>query len=103
MGDSEPAILNDTSLAFNISEILLEARTAEDDVLDEPVYGICGANFCPGATSVAANPNLKPPPASKINMISAIYLGCMVVACLVVAFGVDSMKRWDIYFDDGQC
>ena len=50
----------------------------------------CGANFC-GA--VEANPNLEPPAPEKIWLISGIYLGCMVAACLIVAFGVDSLSR----------
>lgn len=54
---------------------------------------VCGADFQPKPTAEGANPNLKPPPASQINLIASIYLGCMVVACLIVAFGVDSLNR----------
>lgn len=57
------------------------------------VEAICGANFCPGVNE-GINPNFKPPAAEKIQLISGIYLGCMVVACLIVAFGVDSLSRY---------
>ncbi|XP_066145378.1 UNC93-like protein isoform X1 [Euwallacea fornicatus] len=55
---------------------------------------ICGANFCPSAATEVV-PNLAPPPASKINTIAGIYLVCMVVASLIVTFGVDSVKRYN--------
>ncbi|KAJ8676200.1 hypothetical protein QAD02_011986, partial [Eretmocerus hayati] len=55
------------------------------------VAELCGANFL-GASE---NPNLEPPPAERIHLISGIYLGCMMLACLIVAFGVDSLDRYD--------
>lgn len=64
------------------------SSTLSDDVRD-----ICGANFCPGIAS-ESNPNLEPPPPEKIQLISGIYLACMVIACLCVVFGVDSLKRY---------
>lgn len=54
------------------------------------VANICGANFC---EVPAGNPNLAPPPVERIHLISGIYLGCMVLASLIVAFGVDSLSR----------
>ncbi|XP_057336752.1 UNC93-like protein isoform X1 [Microplitis mediator] len=56
------------------------------------VSEICGANFC---QIVEENPNLAPPPVERIHLISGIYLGCMVLASLIVAFGVDSLSRYD--------
>ena len=53
----------------------------------------CGAQFC-GAASAAENPNLEPPPPERIQLISGIYLSCMLLACLIVAFGVDSLTRY---------
>ncbi|XP_015108923.1 UNC93-like protein [Diachasma alloeum] len=53
----------------------------------------CGANFC--KAKATENPNLAPPPAERIHLISGIYLGCMVLASLIVAFGVDSLSRYD--------
>ncbi|GLV32405.1 uncharacterized protein CBL_00886 [Carabus blaptoides fortunei] len=58
------------------------------------VEDICGANFCPGVT-IAENPNLEPPAKEKIQLISGIYLGCMIAACVIVAFGVDSLSRYN--------
>ncbi|CAD6220432.1 GSCOCG00005055001-RA-CDS [Cotesia congregata] len=54
------------------------------------VSEICGANFC---QIVEENPNLAPPAPERIHLISGIYLGCMVLASLIVAFGVDSLSR----------
>lgn len=56
------------------------------------VSELCGARFCPGV-SAAVNPNLKPPEMSKIHMLSGIFLALMVCACVLVAVGVDSLKR----------
>ncbi|XP_063990437.1 UNC93-like protein [Diachasmimorpha longicaudata] len=53
----------------------------------------CGANFC--NTKATENPNLTPPPVERIHLISGIYLGCMVLASLIVALGVDSLSRYD--------
>ncbi|XP_055917766.1 UNC93-like protein isoform X2 [Eupeodes corollae] len=57
------------------------------------VAEICGANFCPGVDA-NINPNLIPPQPEKIQVLSAIFLCCMVLACLLVIFGVDSLKRY---------
>lgn len=62
-------------------------------IASEMVGSFCGANFCPG-TNVTANPNLDPPPPSKIHAIAGIYLACMLAACIAVFFGVDSMDRY---------
>ncbi|XP_026762022.1 UNC93-like protein [Galleria mellonella] len=53
---------------------------------------ICGANFLPSADAGEA---LKQQPPEKIQMIVGIYLVCMAGAALIVAIGVDSMKRYD--------
>ena len=57
------------------------------------VSEVCGANFCGVTASEAVNPNLQPPPPERIHLISGIYLACMVLACLIVALGVDSLSR----------
>ncbi|KAB0795294.1 hypothetical protein PPYR_12133 [Photinus pyralis] len=59
----------------------------------ENTEDLCGANFYPGITT-GVNPNLDPPPSEKIQLIAGIYLACMVIACLCVVFGVDSLKRY---------
>ncbi|KAJ8920309.1 hypothetical protein NQ315_011971, partial [Exocentrus adspersus] len=54
----------------------------------------CGANFCPSSAAEMANPNLAPPSTAKINLISGLYLACMLLAFLIVFFGVDRMSRY---------
>ncbi|XP_069678913.1 UNC93-like protein [Periplaneta americana] len=58
------------------------------------VIEVCGVNFCPGS-ELMANPNLERPPDDKVWTLVLIYFGCMVLACLIVAFGVDSLKRYN--------
>lgn len=53
---------------------------------------ICGVNFCPGS-ELLANPNLERPSDGKIWTFVLIYLGCMILACLIITFGIDSLKR----------
>ncbi|CAK1551240.1 unnamed protein product [Leptosia nina] len=53
---------------------------------------ICGANFLPSADAAEA---LQRQPYEKIQMLVGIYLACMAAAALIVAIGVDSMKRYD--------
>lgn len=62
-------------------------------VIIEEVSQLCGANFCPGV-SAARNPNLQPPDMSKIHLLSGIFLFLMICACLLVAIGVDPLKRF---------
>ncbi|CAH2096007.1 unnamed protein product [Euphydryas editha] len=52
---------------------------------------VCGRNFLP---STDAGEALQQQPPEKIQMIVAIYLACMAGAALIVAVGVDSMKRY---------
>lgn len=59
------------------------------------VAEVCGANFCGAASAAADTPKLERPPEERIHLISGIYLGCMVLASLIVAFGVDSLSRYD--------
>ncbi|XP_072948781.1 uncharacterized protein [Epargyreus clarus] len=53
---------------------------------------LCGARFTPSADAAEA---FQPQPPEKIQMLSGIYLACMAGAALIVAVGVDSMKRYD--------
>lgn len=55
----------------------------------------CGANFCGVSNAEDENPNLQPPAVERIHLISGIYLGCMILACLIIAFCVDSLSRYD--------
>ncbi|CAH0554817.1 unnamed protein product [Brassicogethes aeneus] len=82
-------ILNATSI--------FTTTPASPKVLPDP-GDICGANFCP-VTLIPVNndteiPSLAAPSTTKLNLITAIYLGCMIVAVLIIVFGVDSMKRY---------
>ncbi|CAG9786874.1 unnamed protein product [Diatraea saccharalis] len=53
---------------------------------------LCGANFLPSADAAEV---LQQQPPEKIQMMSGIYLACMAGAAIIVAVGVDSMKRYD--------
>lgn len=55
---------------------------------------LCGANFCPGASTAENNPYLIKPDADKINLLSWIFLGCMAAAVILVATCADSAKRY---------
>lgn len=79
-------VLNVTSLFLNNT-----AKETFDDIV--AIGDRCGANFCPGLVSADANPNLTPPDVWKINTIAGIYLVCMIIAFLIIAFGVDKMSR----------
>ncbi|KAL5287649.1 hypothetical protein ACFFRR_008509 [Megaselia abdita] len=66
-----------------------------ETVIMEQVRNLCGAKFCPGVSSTI-NPNLIPPEPSKIQMLNVIFVICMVVACMLVIFGVDSLQRYGV-------
>ncbi|XP_075978023.1 UNC93-like protein [Anticarsia gemmatalis] len=53
---------------------------------------VCGANFLANADEQTV---LTPQPPEKIQMITGIYLACMVAATILVAVGLDSMTRYD--------
>jgi hypothetical protein len=36
---------------------------------------------------------MQRPPDEQIYMVAGIYLACMVSACIIVAVGVDSLRR----------
>lgn len=55
----------------------------------------CGAKFCGATSDTSESPNLERPPEERIHLISGIYLSCMIVASLIVAFGVDSLSRYN--------
>ncbi|KAI9583070.1 hypothetical protein GQX74_012287 [Glossina fuscipes] len=56
---------------------------------------LCGARYCPGIGS-EVNPNLIPPEPAKIQLLNSIFLVCMVIAFLLMFFGVNSLKRYGI-------
>lgn len=57
------------------------------------VSEICGSNFCPG-NEANENSNMQRPPDEQIYMVAGIYLACMVSACIIIAVGVDSLRRY---------
>ncbi|XP_048507028.1 UNC93-like protein isoform X2 [Athalia rosae] len=73
----------------------IETAPSNNTLNSTVVAQICGANFCGASSDPGENPNLAPPPVERIHLISGIYLGCMVLAVLIVAFGVDSLSRYD--------
>ncbi|XP_017771315.1 PREDICTED: UNC93-like protein [Nicrophorus vespilloides] len=83
-GAGEPAI-----------EIIMNATKEVMNGTIGNVVNVCGANFEPSIAAADANPNLAPPPMSKIHLIAGIYLACMIAACLIIAFAVDSLSRYD--------
>ncbi|XP_030757292.1 UNC93-like protein [Sitophilus oryzae] len=91
-GESPLAEIQSNVSFSNITEVFKEIVNISTPQRDSG--DICGANFCPG-TSLEAVPNLTPPSPSKIQTIAGIYLACMIVASLTVAFFVDSVKRYD--------
>lgn len=94
----EPATLSEAIMSsnettpLNMTDLLLSTNSSMEETNVENL-ALCGANFCPAKVATEANPNLKPPPTSQINLINGIYLACMVAACVIVALGVDSMNR----------
>ncbi|XP_066997581.2 UNC93-like protein [Anabrus simplex] len=79
-----------------ISSAVFSSGATEDTT--GRIYGdlsdICGANFYPQDKD-SNNTNAIRPSDEKIYTVAGIYLACMVCACLIVAFGVDSLKRYN--------
>ncbi|XP_015605265.1 UNC93-like protein [Cephus cinctus] len=73
----------------------IEAQATNVTLNSSVVAEVCGANFCGAIADTSENPNLAQPPQERIYLISAIYLACMILACLTVTFGVDSLSRYD--------
>lgn len=84
-------ILSSTSIGNDITTI---TNTTTMATIFKDVGEICGANFCPNINA-QVNPNLTPPEPKKIHILSGVFLACMLSACLLVAFFVDSLKRYE--------
>ncbi|KAJ8981659.1 hypothetical protein NQ317_017279, partial [Molorchus minor] len=97
-GSVDTPDLNSNQTVSNVTAIFTEIKNESMGFFSEIVDtgNKCGSNYCPAAAAAAeaANPNLTPPSTEKINLISGIYLACIVGACLIVAFGVDKMSRY---------
>ncbi|CAG5045193.1 unnamed protein product [Parnassius apollo] len=78
-----------------ISSLVLSSgdnKAAVTALNETQISEFCGANFLPSADAGDA---LQTQPPERIQMIAGIYLACMAGAALIVAVGVDSMKRYD--------
>ncbi|XP_011868650.1 PREDICTED: UNC93-like protein [Vollenhovia emeryi] len=82
-------LISSAVLSYGIDTVVANV-TLNSSVVAET----CGANFC-GVSAENENPNLQRPPVERIYLISGIYLGCMVLACLIIALAVDSLSRYD--------
>lgn len=80
-------------MPVSLFTVLSNGNAVEDNSSSVDVGAICGVNFCPGITA-EENPFLVRPDAAQINLLSGIFLGCMAGSVLLVAFGVDSLKRY---------
>lgn len=64
--------------------------------LKAKVSKLCGAQFCPDKVTANVNPNLTLPDHGKIQTLMLIFFAMMIVACLLIAFGVDGLKRYEM-------
>lgn len=78
----------------NLISSLVFSTGQNNITLFSNVSAICGKNFCPG-NEANENSNMDRPPDEQIYLVAGIYLACMISACLIVAFGVDSLKRYN--------
>lgn len=91
-GDDVPTLKDNTT--SSIVNLFLNTTGIKAN-LTQNLENKCGANFCPGlASSPDDIPELTPPSQAKINLITGIYFFCMVVAVLIIAFGVDKISKY---------
>lgn len=91
--DVEPAL----STAATAFDLITSNFTSTDaaNINAGRVAELCGARFCPGV-SAAQIPNLTPPPPAKIHLLVGVFLVLMLCACALVAFGADSLRRYEM-------
>ncbi|PNF29397.1 hypothetical protein B7P43_G07057 [Cryptotermes secundus] len=79
------------------SSVFSAGKSQEDNnnINITDVLETCGYNFCPGSEATGKNPNLERPANEKIYTVASIYLACMVLASLIIIFGVTSLKRYN--------
>lgn len=75
---------NETIASLNMAE------------LKSNVSKLCGANFCPDKVTADINPNLALPDNGKIQTLMLIFFAMMIVACLLISFAVDGLKRYEM-------
>lgn len=64
--------------------------------LNANVSKLCGAQFCPDKVTADVNPNLALPDNGKIQTLMLIFFAMMIVACLLIAFCVDGLERYEM-------
>ncbi|XP_015183523.1 PREDICTED: UNC93-like protein [Polistes dominula] len=84
-------LISSAVLSFGKNEMISTNMSLNSTIVAE----ICGANFCVASPSTNDNPNLEQPPIERIHLISGIYVALMILASLVIVFGVDSLSRYD--------
>ncbi|XP_077295709.1 UNC93-like protein [Arctopsyche grandis] len=75
----------------NLISSLVLASGEKSNKTEVNTMEICGANFIATESEDALNEQ----PKEKIQTIAGIYLGCMVLACIIVAVGVDNLSRYE--------
>ncbi|XP_045191368.1 protein unc-93 homolog A-like [Mercenaria mercenaria] len=70
----------------NLISSLVFRKTESRNITAEDLL-TCGADFCP--SSDANNTNLDKPDMDKIYKVCGIYIGCAVLAVIVIAVGLD--------------
>ncbi|XP_054009390.1 UNC93-like protein isoform X1 [Hylaeus anthracinus] len=84
-------LISSAVLSYAMDEVPANVTVLNSSVVAEA----CGANFCGATSGGAESPAIERPPEERIHLISSIYLVCMIVASLIVAFGVDSLSRYN--------
>lgn len=69
---------------------------ASSKVIVDRVASFCGAAYCPSSENGAKGNLTSPPDPEKIQILSGIFLALMISACLMVAFFVDPLKRYEM-------
>ncbi|XP_076639930.1 UNC93-like protein [Colletes latitarsis] len=84
-------LISSAVLSYGLDAVPTNATMLNNSIVAEA----CGANFCGATSGDAETPKIERPPEERIYLISGIYLVCMIVASLIVAFGVDSLTRYN--------
>ncbi|XP_076180620.1 UNC93-like protein [Ptiloglossa arizonensis] len=84
-------LISSAVLSYGLDEVPVNTTTLNSSVVAEA----CGANFCGTTSDSDETPTLERPPEERIHLISGIYLVCMIIASLIIAFGVDSLSRYN--------
>lgn len=78
-----------------ISSLVLNSGTSNVSANASSELLHCGADYCPASGETESNPNLVRPDEEKIRTIMFIYMGCIVLAALIILIGVDQHERYE--------